>query len=54
MATPAKQPLQHALHRYNPSHQSMQAVIADNADFALDNPADAQHLIFEGQQYLVP
>jgi hypothetical protein len=29
-------------------------VIADNADFALDNPADAQHLIFEGQQYLVP
>jgi hypothetical protein len=32
----------------------MQAVIADNAHFALDNPADAQHLTFEGQQYLVP
>ena len=50
----AKQPLQTALQRYNPSHQSMQAVIADNADFALDNPSDAAPLIFEGQQYLVP
>ena len=54
MAIPTKRPLQIALQGYNPSHQSMQAVIADNADFALYNLADAQHLTFEGQQYLVP
>ena len=54
MAIPAKQPPKTALHLYNPSHQSMQAVIANNTDFALDNPADVQHLTFEGQQYLVP
>ena len=51
MAISAKQPLPTTLRRYNPSHRRLQAVITDNADFALDKPSDAQHLTFEGQLY---